>query len=57
VIVAMAFTLFIVPVAYRMFSGAATSPRATSRRLEKELDEQPLGVAGGSGAQPQLTDP
>ena len=57
VIVAMAFTLFIVPVAYRMFSGAATSPRATARRLEKELDEQPIGVAGASGAQPQLTEP
>ncbi len=41
VTVAMAFTLFVVPVAYRMFSGTATSPRATTRRLERELDEHP----------------
>ena len=48
VTVAMLFTLFVVPVAYRMFSGSATSPSATTRRLERELDAQPVQT-GKSG--------
>jgi hypothetical protein len=54
----MAFTLFVVPVAYRMFSGAATSPRATARRLEQELDAHPQPDDGGAGTpQPAGTSP
>ena len=49
VTVAMAFTLFVVPVAYRIFSGSATSPRATARRLEQELDEHPQSADGRAG--------
>jgi multidrug efflux pump len=57
VTVAMVFTLFVVPVAYRMFSGTATSPRATARRLEQELEQQPLEGPGSGVGRPQLTEP
>jgi len=41
VTVATFFTLFIVPVAYRLISGGGTSPLENTRRLERELGEQP----------------
>jgi multidrug efflux pump len=44
VTMATLFTLFIVPVAYRLISGGGASPLETSRRLEQELAEQPLGT-------------
>jgi multidrug efflux pump len=43
VTVATLFTLFIVPVAYRLISGGGTSPLETTRRLDRELAEQPVG--------------
>ncbi len=42
VTVATFFTLFIVPVAYRLISGGGTSPLVNARRLERELARQPL---------------
>jgi len=41
VTVAAFFTLFIVPVAYRIISGGGTSPLENSRRLDRELADQP----------------
>lgn len=41
VTVAAFFTLFIVPVAYRIISGGSTSPLENSRRLDQELEDQP----------------
>jgi len=41
VTVATFFTLFVVPVAYQMFSSTASSPKATARKLERELEKQP----------------
>jgi multidrug efflux pump len=35
------FTLFIVPVAYRIISGGGASPLENSRRLDQELTDQP----------------
>lgn len=55
VTVAMLFTLFVVPVAYRLFAGSATSPLATSRKLEKELEAQPEESARGQASQPADT--
>jgi multidrug efflux pump len=52
VTVATLFTLFVVPVAYQMFSGTASSPRATARRLERELERQPRADGGESELQP-----
>jgi multidrug efflux pump len=50
VTVATLFTLFIVPVAYRLISGGGTSPLENARRLERELAEQP--AARGAAAPP-----
>jgi multidrug efflux pump len=47
VTVATFFTLFIVPVAYRLISGGGTSPQETSRRLESELERQPAEPTAG----------
>lgn len=52
VTVATFFTLFIVPVAYKLISGGGTSPLENSRRLERELERTP---APGSGAAPSPT--
>jgi multidrug efflux pump len=49
VTVATLFTLFIVPVAYRLISGGGTSPLETTRRLEQELAEQPVAETGRAG--------
>ena len=54
VTVATFFTLFIVPVAYRLISGGGTSPLENSRRLERELEVQPPPRSGGS-AEPTPT--
>ena len=54
VTVATFFTLFIVPVAYRLISGGGTSPLENSRRLERELEVQPAPRSGGS-AEPTPT--
>jgi multidrug efflux pump len=47
VTVATVFTLFIVPVAYRLIARGADSPKAVSRRLDAQLAEQPLGDSAG----------
>ncbi len=51
--VATLFTLFIVPVAYRLIAKGSTSPLATSRELDEALGEQPdadrLESAGARG--------
>ena len=39
--VATLFTLFIVPVAYRLIAKGSASPLATSRELDEALGEQP----------------
>ena len=38
---AAVFTLFVVPVAYRLIAKSAGSPKATSQRLDQQLEEQP----------------
>ncbi len=48
VTVATVFTLFVVPVAYRLISGGGTSPLENSRRLERELAEHAGTSAGGT---------
>jgi len=52
VTVATFFTLFIVPVAYRLISGGGTSPLENSRRLERELERSP---SRSGGAEPSPT--
>ena len=42
---AAAFTLFVVPAAYRLLARNAGSPRATSQKLDQQLAQQP--VSGG----------
>jgi len=41
VTVATLFTLFIVPVVYKLISGDSASPLATSRELDAALEENP----------------
>jgi multidrug efflux pump len=41
---AAAFTLFVVPVAYRLIARGAGSPRANSRRLDAQLENQPVSA-------------
>ena len=45
VTIATFFTLFIVPVAYRLISKGGASPLETSRRLQRELETQPESLA------------
>jgi multidrug efflux pump len=55
VTVAAVFTLFIVPVAYRLISGGSASPLANSRRLDRQLARQPDTRSGA--AQPDTPQP
>jgi multidrug efflux pump len=41
---AAVFTLFVVPVAYRLIARNAGSPQDTSQRLDKQLEEQPVSA-------------
>ena len=41
---AAALTLFVVPVAYRLIARGAGSPRANSRRLDAQLESQPVSA-------------
>ena len=41
---AAAFTLFVVPVAYRLIAKSAGSPQATSQRLDEQLKERPVSA-------------
>jgi multidrug efflux pump len=41
---AAAFTLFVVPVAYRLIARGAGSPKANSRRLDVQLENQPVSA-------------
>ncbi|NBC23695.1 MAG: MMPL family transporter [Gammaproteobacteria bacterium] len=52
VTVATFFTLFIVPVAYKLISGGGTSPLETSRRLERELERHPTSHGGNAEPAP-----
>ncbi|MBK81113.1 MAG: multidrug transporter AcrB [Gammaproteobacteria bacterium] len=52
VTVATFFTLFIVPVAYRLISGGGTSPLENSRRLERELEVHPAPRSGSAEPTP-----
>ncbi len=52
VTVATFFTLFIVPVAYRLISGGGTSPQENSRRLERELEVHPAPRSGSAEPTP-----
>jgi multidrug efflux pump len=47
VTVATFFTLFIVPVAYRLISGGGTSPLENTRRLEQELERHSAPTTAG----------
>ena len=47
VTVATFFTLFIVPVAYRLIGRGGSSPQAVSQRLDKELADQPAEESAG----------
>jgi len=44
VIAAAAFTLFVVPVAYRLIARNAGSPQETSQQLDQQLQEQPVSA-------------
>jgi multidrug efflux pump len=44
VMAAAAFTLFVVPVAYRLIARGAGSPQETSQRLDQQLEEQPVSA-------------
>jgi multidrug efflux pump len=44
VIAAAAFTLFVVPVAYRLIARNAGSPQETSLQLDQQLEEQPVSA-------------
>lgn len=44
VMAAAAFTLFVVPVAYRLIARGAGSTLETSQRLDSELEEQPVSA-------------
>ena len=37
---AMLFTLFVVPMAYRLLARGTSSPHSVSRRLDQEIDQQ-----------------
>jgi multidrug efflux pump len=52
VTVAAVFTLFIIPVAYRLISGGSASPLANSRRLDRELEFHPASGSGDSEPAP-----
>jgi multidrug efflux pump len=44
VVAAAAFTLFVIPVAYRLIARGAGSSLETSRRLDQQLEEQPVSA-------------
>ncbi len=44
VLAAAAFTLFVVPVAYRLIARGTGSTHATSQRLDQELEDQPASA-------------
>ena len=44
VLAAAAFTLFVIPVAYRLIARGTGSTRATSQRLDQELEDQPASA-------------
>jgi multidrug efflux pump len=52
VTVAAAFTLFIVPVAYRLISGGSASPLENSRQLDRELERHRAADQQAGSPQP-----
>ena len=57
VAVASVFTVFVVPVVYRLIAGRTTSPNAVRRKLEKEMLEPRRTAGGETGADPQQPTP
>ncbi len=51
VTVATLFTLFVVPVAYRLIARGSASPQATSRKLDAALDAEPPGDDSLTGSE------
>jgi hypothetical protein len=43
-VVATAFTLYIIPCAYRWLARGTSSPQATTRELERQLEESSRAI-------------